>query len=363
MLYQVRKGLECVEERVQGTGRLRVVYVGGSVTVGASASDHDRLSWRALTSAWLAKRYPEADCSFAQGGISGTNSTYGVYRIEQLLSPEQPDLVFIEFAVNDSGNRKETIRAVEGMVRKIQAGDPKTGIVLVYCATQHGAEAYRLGETPANIRHMVEVASHYGLPSVNLCLDISQRLNSEELAWSDFAGDTVHPYDAGHRMYAEGVAGLLEAALQVTEGSPVLEPYDRFHYGGAQYVSLQEQDLSTQCSYSTEDATGTNRNYTEPVEVLRMQGADAGLQLRFTGTAVGLLYLANHLTGGVRFAIDHGPWASADLHDGYRDGNSRIRTHLLEDELTQGEHVLNLQLDSASAQAELRIVKFLINRT
>ncbi|MDQ1910523.1 SGNH/GDSL hydrolase family protein [Paenibacillus sp. GD4] len=367
MIHMLRYGLPYTEERVRTTGRLQVLYLGGSVTVGASSSDHERFSWRALTSARLSTRYPEAECVFTNGGISGTNSTYGVYRLEPLLLPKPPDLVFIEFAVNDAGNRDETVRAVEGMMRKLRLSEPETGIVLVYGATRQGMELYRQGEVPPNIRHMEEVAEHYGLPSVNLCLDIARCIDGGTLAWDDFAGDTVHPYDGGHLIYANRVAELLEASLLQGVCRTVVEPYDSFHYGGAAYAGIGEADPVGSCRHIVEEATGVNRNYKEPVEILHMQGLDAGLRLPFRGTAVGLLYLANQHTGAVRYSIDGSPWKLQELHDGYRDGFSRIRARMLEDELEPGDHVLELRLTAGEgaepeSPLELRIVQFLVNR-
>lgn len=367
MIHRVRNGLFYTDERVRTTGRLQVMYLGGSVTVGASASDHERFSWRALTAAGLSKRYPEAECVFVNGGISGTNSTYGVYRLEELMLPKPHDLVFIEFAVNDAGNRQETIRALEGIVRKLRLSEPETGIVLVYGATRHGTEQYRQGEVPANIRHMEEVADHYGLPSVNLCLDIARRIDAGTLVWEQFAGDTVHPYDGGHLIYAHRVMELLDTSFRQRERRTAAEPYDPFHYGGAGYVGLGDADPIGGCRYAVEEATGVNRNYKEPVEVLHLHGIAAGLRLPFQGTAIGLLYLADQHTGAVRYSVDGSPWKLKGLHDGYLDGFSRIRTCVLEDELEPGEHVLELQLAAGEDAAgdsppELRIVQFLANR-
>ena len=49
---------------------------------------------------------------------------------------DKPDLVFIEFALNDNGTEKGKIaRSMEGIVRRILKSNPLTEIVFVYTIT------------------------------------------------------------------------------------------------------------------------------------------------------------------------------------------------------------------------------------
>lgn len=51
---------------------------------------------------WFTRTYPEAEFRFENAAIGGTGSMLGVYRLEhELLDKSDPDLVFVEFAVND----------------------------------------------------------------------------------------------------------------------------------------------------------------------------------------------------------------------------------------------------------------------
>jgi hypothetical protein len=53
-----RNGLPHALARIR-TGAFTIGYLGGSITAGAHASDPEKTSWRALTTAWLRRRFPQ----------------------------------------------------------------------------------------------------------------------------------------------------------------------------------------------------------------------------------------------------------------------------------------------------------------
>ena len=55
----------------------------------------------------LEKTYPEAHIKFHDAAIGGTPSKLGVFRMDRDVLPYKPDLIFIEFAVNDGGKIKD----------------------------------------------------------------------------------------------------------------------------------------------------------------------------------------------------------------------------------------------------------------
>ena len=71
--------------------RLKVDYIGGSVTAGTGVEAPNTYSWRALTNAWLRERYPDASISEVQAFIGGTGSLLGVHRYDYEVLAEEPD--------------------------------------------------------------------------------------------------------------------------------------------------------------------------------------------------------------------------------------------------------------------------------
>src|SRR6202035_2996162 len=105
-------------------------YFGGSITAGAGASDASKTSWRALTTAWFKAHFPDAAITEVNAAIGGTGSDLGVFRCQDDLLSKHPDLVFVEFAVNDGGGAELRIkRCMEGIVRQIWKANPNADII------------------------------------------------------------------------------------------------------------------------------------------------------------------------------------------------------------------------------------------
>ena len=77
-----------------------VVWLGGSLTEGEGASA-PCFCWQALLSEWMKEKYPSCSFTCLNRGIGGTNSEFGLYRLRRDVLQNRPDLLFVEFAVND----------------------------------------------------------------------------------------------------------------------------------------------------------------------------------------------------------------------------------------------------------------------
>ena len=108
-------------ERAKKGDRLTVAFLGGSLSWGANATDPNKASWRALVGRRLEERYPDAHFKFIDAAIGGTDSGLGIFRLERDVMPCKPDIVFVEWLVND-GERKaddDCSCSYEGIVRHI----------------------------------------------------------------------------------------------------------------------------------------------------------------------------------------------------------------------------------------------------
>ena len=84
-------------------GELVIAFLGGSITVGSGSSDWDHRYSTMLTKKYFKKKFPNKTVREINGGVSGTNSDLGLFRMSKDITDSCPDVVFVEFAVNDSG--------------------------------------------------------------------------------------------------------------------------------------------------------------------------------------------------------------------------------------------------------------------
>ena len=107
---------------LKNKGKFRICYLGGSITEGAGASDKSR-KWSTQITAYL-NSLELGDTVFEEinAGIGGTDSAYGMMRLERDVISKSPDAVFIDFSLNDMALSDDfSARMYEGIIRKLMS--------------------------------------------------------------------------------------------------------------------------------------------------------------------------------------------------------------------------------------------------
>lgn len=108
---QIRGGIRnCLKKLAEGQ-KVNIAYLGGSIT--------EADGWRVLFNEWLAIRYPKSTLAEIRATINGTGAEFGACRLKEHVLNHNPDLIFIEFAVNGIGSGVRGLRTVEGLVRQV----------------------------------------------------------------------------------------------------------------------------------------------------------------------------------------------------------------------------------------------------
>ncbi len=256
-LLRPRGGLPFFFEKIKAGKPITVGYLGGSITEAGNG-------WREQSLTWLQKTYPQAKFREINAGIGGTGSDLGVFRVQTQVLDQKPDLVFVEFAVNDTGKKPEQIyKAMEGIVRKTWRQNPETDLCFVYTLTSDMALTYQQGKLPSSALAMDQIAGHYGIPSVCMGLEVAALAHQGKLIFKGkpedmpdkivFSADNVHPYpETGHRLYTEALSKALKqlAAMKVTPKKRTLgRPYIKDNWEAARMISVDE--LKKQGSWIT----------------------------------------------------------------------------------------------------------------
>ena len=211
-----RGGLPNFFARLRAGEEVRIAYLGGSIT----AQD----GWRPKTLKWFQEKYPAARISGINAAIGGTGSDLGVFRLAHDVLEKKPNLLFVEFAVNDGGASVRQIqRCMEGIVRQTWKQDPTTDICFVYTLAGNMLQTLQEGHFPRSATAMETVADHYRIPSIHMGVEVARlekagklifkgdkpKTEAEILEVKDkilFSPDAVHPYtDTGHQLYLEAI--------------------------------------------------------------------------------------------------------------------------------------------------------------
>ena len=354
-----RGGLPNVAAKVAAGQAVKVAYFGGSITAANG--------WRVKTLAWLKEKYPAARWSEINAAIGGTGSDLGTYRLGYDVLRHQPDLLFVEFAVNDGGTDPAEIqRNMEGIVRQTWKADGATDICFVYTLTGDMVKHFADGKFPRAASAMEGVADHYRIPSMHFGVEVVKRVDAGTLVFKAdkdptpeqratigdkavFSHDNVHPLDAGHAIYAEVVARHLPGLLTGTAGPHALgAPLVADNTERAQMLPLDRAVLGD--GWEKLDPAGNPRakSFGDRMPALyRAQKAGTTLSFRFRGTAVGIYDLVGPDCGQVLVSVDGGAPRTIPRIDGYCTYH-RIAVLRIASGLPDGEHRVELTLDAAA---------------
>ena len=309
--FHQRGGLPHFFEKIKNGKEIRVAYIGGSIT---EAQD----GWRDLTFSWLRSNYPLATFKQINATIGGTGSDLGVFRMEKDVLSHKPDLVFVEFAVNDFGLPVETIyKTMEGIVRKTWKDNPATDICFVYTLAENVVETMRKGSYQHTALAMEKIAGHYQIPSLHMGVEVIRLLEAGKLVFTGnadehpgkivFTKDKTHPLSlSGHPVYAHSVIDFLKVMEKSdSPKSHVLsEPFVKDNWENAKMISLSELKMKSGWELLSPDDE-LNKKFSKFMPTLsKANPPDAFFTIRFKGSVLGIYDIIGPKTGIVEISTD-----------------------------------------------------------
>ncbi len=283
----VRRGnwarLRSVMDRAARGENVCVGFLGGSITQGSLASRQE-LCYASLVADWWRRSFPAASVRDINAGIGGTTSQFGAARVEEDLLRYGPDVVFIEFSVNDE-NTPHFRETYEGLVRRVYKRGP--AVVLIHNVR------YDDGSSAEDVHR--KVGDRYDLPSVSLRSTLWPEVREGRIPARDVTPDDLHPNDAGHATVAAAVTALLaqvkaasEAGTAADVEAPLPGPLTENAYERS--VRWQNNNASPVLSGFVPD--GTPQEHITQMFRRGYTAAHAGDAVRFTveGTCLAVQY-------------------------------------------------------------------------
>lgn len=188
-----------------------VAYIGGSITQGAGATPINSECYAYKSWHNFAKRFGKGDnVRLVKAGVGGTPSELGMIRFERDVLRDgsvAPDIVIVEFAVNDEGDETKG-NCYESLVRKILALPNRPAVILLFSVF---ADDWNLQD------RLKVVGERYRLPMISVRDAVTPqfRLKPGEgrvLSKNQFFYDMFHPTNAGHTIMADCLTCFFELA-------------------------------------------------------------------------------------------------------------------------------------------------------
>ncbi|MCM1538721.1 MAG: SGNH/GDSL hydrolase family protein [bacterium] len=191
--------LAAVMRKAENGEPVTIACIGGSITQGTISNGSDdrevagKKCYADIYFSWWEQTFPETDFTFINAGIGATDSYIGVHRVQKDVLDFEPDLVLVEFSVNDADSL--TFKTTyDNLVRRILLSDNHPAVMLLFMGQTNGATAQG--------SHVL-VGFNYKLPMVSYASLIQDMMEQEVYTEKQLSGDTVHPSALGHAITGE----------------------------------------------------------------------------------------------------------------------------------------------------------------
>lgn len=214
------RALAAVMRKAAKGEKVTIACIGGSITQGTISNGKKdsevgfKKCYADIFFEWWKTTFPDGDFEFVNAGIGGTDSYLGVHRVEKDVLEHKPDLVLVEYSVNDADSLFYK-RSYDNLVRKILLSESKPAVMLLYMAQTNGSTSQG---------SHVFVGFGYKLPMVSYSNVISDMISGNIFTAEELSGDTVHPSTLGHAITGEIIWKYLNGVYEVCDS--LEEPED-----------------------------------------------------------------------------------------------------------------------------------------
>jgi hypothetical protein len=354
-----RNGLPNFLSKAKTPGaEIKVAYLGGSITA--------QPGWRPKSLAHFQKTWPQAKFSEINAAIGGTGSDLGVFRLKHDVLDHEPDLLFVEFAVNDGGTAPEQIfRCMEGIVRQTWQALPECDICFVYTITETLAAALMDGKFPRAASAMEKIAERYGIPSIHMAVETAKLAKQGRIIWNAqlpktpedkmtlgdkivFAPDHVHPHaETGHELYLQAIVRSLDPIIgaSTTPGTHSLgEPFIPTNYQAAKMIPITAAATSSGFVQLDPQSDRFAKGWAARMpNLFKATEARETLTFQFKGTYAAIYDIIGPDCGQVTITLDNEPPRLAARFDGHCTYH-RLNTLVIGRNLPDKLHTVKIEI-------------------
>ena len=364
--FPLAKAVECrprqglsnfFAKAVTDSAGLKIAYFGGSITAQAG--------WRPKSLAHFRQAYPKAKFEEINAAIGGTGSDLGVFRLKQDVLDHKPDLLFVEFAVNDGGAAPEQIfRCMEGIVRQTWRALPDCDICFVHTLVDGFVPTLQEGKFPRAASVMERVAEHYGIPSIHMGMEVAQLVKDQKLVMKGalpktdeqkaaaggkmiFSPDGVHPFpETGHELYLKAIVRSLPA-IQKAGSKPapheLKAPLTADNYENAKMIPITKATLSEVVTLTPTTSDIAKRFANRAGTLYKADQPGQTITFKFKGTRAAIYDIVGPDCGQVTITLDDKPPVTRPRFDGYCTYH-RLATLMIGTELPDAVHTVKIDI-------------------
>ncbi|MDO4863571.1 MAG: cellulase family glycosylhydrolase [Ruminococcus sp.] len=207
--YRLTKKLEAAES---GKG-LTLAYIGGSITEGKNYSTP-------FTN-YIKNTFAKGSFKEINAGLSGTSSVVGLVRAESEVCSQNPDIVVIEFSVNDHEGEAYK-KSFESMIKKFLELPSEPAVIVLITRSKGGYSSQKQMEASGKA---------FDVPIISMDNALTKAFNSGFLKADDYFADEYHPHAKGGQLVADCMAYYVRQAMRTENRSDSYTIPNKSAYG------------------------------------------------------------------------------------------------------------------------------------
>lgn len=196
---------------------ISIVFLGSSITMGYMIEEQHQFT--AIVKEYFMRTFHNDDISCHNLSAPGMPSLHGLHLAYTELERYAPDLILIDYAVNDQKNHMYR-EAYEGLLVKCLNLSTHPAVISFFVKTIKGYTC---------APQMSAVCEYYGVPYVNIGTWLEEDIQSDIMRWRDYSYDGCHPGPVGHGYIGRCLLRFLEDLSQSPAASSVSLPAKGFY--------------------------------------------------------------------------------------------------------------------------------------
>lgn len=317
-------------EAAENGESLTLGYIGGSITEGKNYSNP-------FTS-YVRNTFAKGSFKEVNIGMSGTSSVVGLVRAEKGLVAQNPDIVVIEFSVNDHEDISYK-KSFESLIRKFLEMPNEPAVIVLITRSKGGFSSQT---------QMEAAGKNFDVPVISMNNSMTKAFNSGFLKPDDYYTDEYHPHEKGGQLIADTMAYYLRQAMKTENRSDSYTIPSTSAYGSEYYtcVNMSPNELTNFSAGSFTAGNGYDRNNTLSYSyAFQKNSANSPMTFTTTGKGLILVFKANSSGMGTALVTVNGKTTKVSGNKQYTWGGPDAEVAYYQE--TAGEMNVSIKMENA----------------
>ena len=309
---------------------LTIAYLGGSITEGKM--------YTSPFSSYVKNTFAKGGFTEINAGLSGTSSVVGLVRSEREIFSKKPDIVFLEFSVNDHEDISYK-KCFESLVKKIIDQPQEPAVVILINRSKGGFSTQA---------QMAPIGQNANVAVISMDDALTKAFNSGFLQPGDYFNDEYHPHAKGGQLVADCLGYYFRQAMKTENATPAYTYPSKTVYGN-EYSPCYNADPSTDLKNFNAGSFTKANGYSSGLYYTYNNSKNGNTPMTFKvdGKGIILVFKANSSGMGSVSVTVNGKTTKVNGNKQYTWGGPDAEVAYYQD--TAGELDVSIKMDNAGS--------------